>query len=169
VSRKEIFLAIEQGPGFGKPVRDSFRVLGIFIRGQVLLCLILAILYAAAFALLRVPYWYIIAPVGGLACVIPRIGSLIPLGLAVLALDPAEAGMRRIVILLAAWLLIQGIEFFVLMPRLISRPLGLKELPVLAALLFGSLIFGPIGLVLAVPVLAIGTVFWRHLRRRPTR
>jgi predicted PurR-regulated permease PerM len=54
---------------------------------------------------------------------------------------------------------------FVLVPRLIGRPLGLRELPVLAALLVGSLVFGPIGLLLAVPVLAVGMVFWRHWRR----
>ena len=76
--------------------------------------------------------------------------------------------MKSYLIVLGLWLLIQGIEFFVLLPRLISRPLGLKELPVFAALLLGSLVFGPIGLLLAVPVLAIGLVFWRHFRRRPS-
>jgi predicted PurR-regulated permease PerM len=148
------------------PVRDSFRVLGIYVRGQVLLCLVLAALYAAAFWALHVPYWHIIGIAGGLASVVPRIGSLLPLGLAVFSLDFTDAPLSRYLILLGIWLLIQAVEFLVLLPRLVSRPLGLKELPVLAALLLGSLAFGPIGLILAVPLLAVGTVLWRHFRRR---
>jgi predicted PurR-regulated permease PerM len=154
-----------QRSGLRQPLADSIRVLGVYLRGQVLLGLILAALYAACFWLLHVPYWYAIGVFGGLSVVIPRIGSLIPLGLAALALDFTGASLSRYLILLGAWLVIQGLEFLVLMPRLISRPLGLKELPVFAALLLGSLVFGPIGLLLAVPALAVGMVFWRYLRR----
>ncbi len=155
-------------PGLGQPVRDSFRVLGIYIRGQFLLCLILGVLYSIAFWAINVPYWYVIGPLGGVAAVIPRIGSLLPLGMAVVAVG-FHAPLKSDLLVLGLWLLIQAIEFLVLIPRLISRPLGLKEWPVLLALLLGSLIFGPLGLVLAVPVLAIGLVFWRHFRNRPPR
>lgn len=128
----------------------------------------MAALYCAAFWPLHVPYWYIIGILGGVSAVIPRIGALIPIGLAVIALDVRDAPLRNYVFALLAWILVQFIEFFFLLPRLISRPLGLKELPVLAALLLGSLVFGPLGLVFAVPVLAIGLVFWRHFRKRST-
>jgi predicted PurR-regulated permease PerM len=159
-------LSRKSGPSIAKPYWDSIRVLGLYIRGQVLLCLILAALYAAALWSVQVPYWLIIAIVGGLAAVMPSTGSLIPLGLAVLSLDFTDAALRRYLIVLALWVVIQGITFFLLMPRLLHRPLGLKELPALAALLFGSLVFGPVGLLLAVPVLAIGLIFWRHFRSR---
>ncbi len=73
--------------------------------------------------------------------------------------------MKSFLIVLALWLVIQAIEFFVLLPWLVSRPLGLKELPVLAALLLASLVFGPVGIVFAIPVLAVGLVFWRYFRK----
>jgi len=156
-------------PGLGAPVRESVRVLGVYVRGQILLCIILAILYSAVFVWpVYVPYWYVIGILGGCAAIIPRIGAFVPLGLAVLSLDFTVVPLRSYLIVLGLWLLVQAIEFFVLLPRLISRPLGLKEWPVLAALLLGSLVFGPLGLLLAVPVLAIGLVFWRHFRKRPT-
>jgi predicted PurR-regulated permease PerM len=104
---------------------------------------------------------------GGFASFIPGIGSLLPLGFAAVALAFAEAPAAHYLMLLGAWLVILIIEYFVLLPRFIGRPLGLKELPVLAALLLGSLVFGPIGFLVAVPVLAVGTVFWRHIRHRP--
>ncbi len=153
----------------GQPVRESFRVLGVYVRGQILLCLCLTLLYAAAFGAMQVRYWYLIGAIGGAAAVIPRIGSLLPLFLAVLALEWAGAPLKSYLILLGLWLGIQAIEFLVLIPRLISRPLGLREWPVLVALLVGSLFFGPFGLLLAVPVLAIGLVFWRHLRKSSER
>jgi predicted PurR-regulated permease PerM len=63
-----------------------------------------------------------------------------------------------------AWLVVQAVEGFVLQPVLLSKPLGLRALPVFLALLAGSLFFGPIGFVLAVPVLAVTNVFWRYFR-----
>jgi len=152
-------------PGLGQPVRESFRVLGVYIRGQFLLCLILAVLYSIAFWAVNVPYWCVIGPLGGVAAVIPRIGSLLSLGMAIVAID-FHSPVQRYVLILCVWLVIQVIEFAVLIPRLISGPLGLKEWPVILALLLGSLVFGPLGLVFAVPVLAIGLVFWRHFRSR---
>jgi predicted PurR-regulated permease PerM len=149
-----------------KPIRESFRLLGVYVRGQFLLCLALSVLYTLAFWAFQVPYWYLIGALSGFASVIPGVGSLFPLGFAAVALALAESPVNRYLLLLGAWLVILCIEYFVLLPRLIGRPLGLKELPVLAALLLGSLVFGPIGLLVAVPVLAIGTVFWRHLRAK---
>lgn len=149
-------------------MRESIRVLGLYVRGQVLLSLILAVLYSAAFAAAQVPYWYAVGIIGGITAIIPRIGALIPIGLAAIALNFNNAPMRDYLMAIGLWLLIQALEFFVLLPKLIGKPLGLKELPVLAALLLGSLAFGPIGLLLAVPVLAIGLVFWRHFRKPRT-
>ena len=153
----------------GRPVRDSVRVLGLYVRGQIVLSLALIVLYAAAFWALHVPYWVVIAVVGGVAAIVPHIGSLIPLGLAALSLLLAEAPAERFLMVVGLWLLIQLITYLVLMPRLVHRPLGLKELPAFAALLLGSLLFGPIGLLLAVPVLAIVLIFWRYFKVRRDR
>ena len=103
-------------PGLGQPVRESFRVLGVYVRGQFLLCLILAVLYAAAFWIAHVPYWYAIGILGGCFAIIPRIGSLVPIGLAVLALVFIQAPGERYLIVVGLWLLIQLIGFFVLLP-----------------------------------------------------
>lgn len=170
ISRQRVAITLVCNVGtVREPIRESFRLLGVYLRGQFLLCLALSALYTAAFGAIRVPFWYVIGVLSGFASLVPGIGSLFPLGFAAVALALADAPVTRYLILLGAWLAILGIEYFVLLPRLIGQPLGLRELPVLAALLIGSLVFGPIGLLVAVPVLAIGTVFWRHLRRSPRR
>lgn len=147
------------------PVRESFRVLGLYIRAQFLIAGILAILYGIGFALAHVPLWPVIAIIGGLSNLIPRVGSLIPLALVVIADLIGDRNWTHFAIAFIAWVIIQALEGFFITPRLLSKPLGLKPLPVFLALLAGGLFFGPIGVLVAVPVLAIALVFWRYWRR----
>jgi predicted PurR-regulated permease PerM len=145
------------------PFLESVRVLGLYVRAQVLIAALLTVLYAVGFAIARVPLWPLVAVLGGLASFIPRIGALVPLFLAALFILILHWNLTHMLIALAAWTVIQVLEGFFITPRLLSKPLGLGALPVFFALLFGSFFFGPIGMLLAVPVLAVGMVFWRYL------
>ena len=147
------------------PIRESFRVLGLYIRAQFLIAAILAALYAIGFGIARVPLWPVIAIIGGVSTLIPRVGSLIPLALAVIANLIGDRNWTHMAIAFGAWVVIQALEGFFITPRLLSKPLGLRPLPVFLALLAGSFLFGPVGLLVAVPVLAVAGVFWRYLKR----
>lgn len=153
-------------PGIGQPIRDSFRVLGRYVRAQILIGLILTGLYGIAFWIAQVPWWLLIAVIGGAASVIPTIGSLVPIGLAALAIVLSGGSMEQLLIAFIAWILISAIEGFILTPKMLSRQLGLRSLSVFGALLAGSLLFGPIGFLLAAPTLAIGAIFWRYFQAR---
>ena len=148
------------------PFRESAFVLGRYLKAQLLICLILAILYAIGFGLARVPLWWLIAIVGGLSNLIPRVGSLAPLALAALAIGWVNWDLNRFLIAFGAWVVVQALEGFLIMPQLLSKPLGLRPWPVFFALLAGSFLFGPIGLFLAVPLLAVAAVFYRHFETR---
>lgn len=151
-----------------RPIRESFRVLGIYVRAQIAIAAIITVLYAVGFWIAHVPLWPIIAILGGLSSLIPRFGSLIPLALVAIAMIPAYHDLTRLLIAFGTWVIVQGVEGFVLQPILLSKPLGLRALPVFLALLAGGMFFGPIGLLLAVPVLAVANVFWRYFRDRST-
>jgi predicted PurR-regulated permease PerM len=153
--------------GIDAPFRESFRVLGLYIRGQILIAAILTVLYAIGFGVAHVPLWPVIAVLGGLANFIPRIGSLIPLGLVALANLLGDRNLTHLMIACIAWIIVQILEGFFITPTLLGKPLGLRALPVFLALLAGGFFFGPIGVLLAVPILAVGMVFWRHFRSRP--
>jgi putative heme transporter len=152
--------------GRDNPFRESAFVLGRYVRAQLLIAAILAVLYAIAFGIARVPLWWLIALAGGAANFIPRVGSLVPIGLAALTIAWVDWNLNHFLIAFAGWILIQAIEGFWITPQLLSKPLGLKPLPVFVALIAGSLLFGPIGLFLAVPVLAVAVVFYRYFRKR---
>ena len=149
-----------------RPFRESVRVLGIYIRAQIVIAAIVTVLYAIGFGIARAPLWPLLALIGGASSLVPRFGSLIPLALVALALLLAQQDLTHYLIAFAAWVIVQAVEGFVLQPILLSKPLGLKAIPVFLALLVGGMFFGPIGFLLAVPVLAVANVFWRYFRDR---
>ena len=159
----------EEPGSFGNPIRESVRVLGLYIKGQILITGIVTMLYAVGFAIAKVPLWPIVAIFGGLCNVIPKFGSLIALGLAFFASWIGGSDLSHMLTALAAWVVVQGLEGFVLTPRILGTPLGLRPLYVFLALLFGSLLFGPIGLLVAVPALAVANVFWKYYRGQETK
>lgn len=146
------------------PFRQSARVLVLFIRAQIIMAIVDTVLYAIGFGIAHVPWWPVFAVIGGLCSFIPSVGSLIPLSLVAAAMLLGHRGWTDLAIAFGAWLAVQALEGFVLQPLLLSKPLGLRTLPVFLALLAGSIFFGPIGFVLAVPILAVTNVFWRYFR-----
>ena len=148
------------------PIRESVRVLGIYVRGQFMMVGILSVLYAIGFALAHVPLWPVIAVLCAFCYLIPHIGSLIALGIVALTSLLFDSSVSHLVGVFAAWVIIQGLEGFWLTPRILGKPLGLRPLVVFFALLIASFVFGPIGFLLTVPVLAVANVFWRYFRER---
>ena len=152
-----------------EPVVQSVRVLGLFVRARILIAVIQTILFAIGFAFARVPLWPLIAIAGGLASFIPRIGVLVPLVLVAIADLFGGVDMLHWTYAFGVWFVILLFDEFYLTPRLLSKPLGLRPLPVFLALIAGSFFFGPIGFILAVPAVAIAAVFWRYFRDRQTQ
>jgi putative heme transporter len=148
------------------PFRQSARVLILFIRSQLIIAGVEVVLYAIGFAIAHVPWWAFFALVGGCCSLIPSVGSLIPLTLVGATMLIAGRDWTALAIAFGTWIGVQALEGFVLQPVLLGKPLGLRALPVFLAILAGSFLFGPIGLILAVPVLAVANVFWRYFRDR---
>jgi putative heme transporter len=149
-----------------RPFRESVRVLGRYIQAQITIAVVETILYAIGFWIAHVPLWPLLALLGGTFSLVPTFGSLITLVLVAAATLLAQRDLTHLLIAFATWVIVQGIEGFVLQPILLSKPLGLKAIPVFLALLAGGIFFGPVGFLLAVPVLAVANVFWRYFRDR---
>lgn len=158
-------------PGGGKkpvtnPFRESLRVLGLYIRGQVLIALIVTALYAVGFEIAGVPWWLAVAILCGFLNLIPKIGSIIAVLLVLWIAWANDAASGQLITVGVVWVVVQALEGFILTPRILGRPLGLRPFAVFAAILIGSLAFGPIGFFVAVPALAVANVFWRYFRKR---
>jgi predicted PurR-regulated permease PerM len=155
-------------PPVRNPFRESVRVLGIYIKAQVIITAVVTVLYAIGFGLAHMPWFALVALLAGLCNVIPRIGSLIGLALIALVAFFLDMTLMQSLAVFAVWVVVQGFEGFYLTPKLLGKPLGLRPLLVFFAMLAGSSLFGPIGFLLAVPALAVANVFWRYFQERNT-
>lgn len=152
--------------------RDTFRrlfdevgrILETYVRGQLLIALIMAGLYAVGFWLLGVPAWAGIAALAGLLNVIPYVGTVLGLVVAGAFVAAEGNGLWRLGGLVGVFTLVQTMEGYWLTPRIIGTRLSLHPMAVFLGLLIGGKLFGFLGIILAVPVIAISKVFWMFIR-----
>jgi predicted PurR-regulated permease PerM len=152
------------------PFLESGRVLGHYVKSQLLITGIVSVLYSVGFALAHVPLWLLVGILNGLCYLVPRFGSLVGLAILALAGLAGELDTTHWMIAAVVWVGVQAIEGFILTPRILGNRLGLSPFVVFLVLIAGSLVFGPIGLLIAVPLAAVLNVFWRYFRQsRPER
>ena len=138
------------------------RLLAGFLRGQLTICGILAVLYGLGFWALDVPMAMTIGLVSGAIAFIPYVGSATALALAS-AMCLFEHGVGPRLLGVGVWyVLVQNLEGFVLTPRIVGGSVGMHPVTVIVALLIGGNLFGFLGLIVAVPLAAIVQVFVRE-------
>lgn len=141
--------------------------LGGWIRGQIVLCLIIgAAVYVGLFAL-SIPYAIPLAIIGGVLEAVPNIGptvSMIPAAIVGFTISPLHGG---IVVLL--YFAIQQLENYLIVPFVMRKAVGLNPLVTLVSLMIGLKLGGPIGAVLAVPTVLIGQILFPYFYNRSAK
>jgi predicted PurR-regulated permease PerM len=147
---------------------DINRILGGFVRGQLILALAAGILVAVGLLLLGVHLWLIIALFTVFASMIPVFGTYVAAIPAVIAalvtpthLTPV-AGAITVVVL---FVVINELASKVLYPKLVGRALNLHEVVVLFVLFAGLEIDGVVGALFAAPVASVCVITLVHLYR----
>ena len=142
--------------------RDIDQVLAGFVRGQVLVCLILGTFYSVALMLAGLNFGLIVGAIAGLVTFIPYIGALTGGALAIgLALFQFWGDWFQIGIVAGIFALGQFLEGNIITPRLVGKSVGLHPVWLLFALSAFGTVFGFVGMLVAVPVAAALGVFAR--------
>lgn len=139
-------------------------VLGQYLRGQLLVMLILAAFYSIGLALFG---FDLALPVGvftGLAIFIPYLGFGLGLVLALLAGVLQYASWFGVIAVAVVFGVGQLVESLFLTPRLVGERIGMNPLMVIFALLAFGHLFGFVGVLIALPVSALLVVAVRRLR-----
>lgn len=147
-------------------VIDIDRMLSQYLRGQLLVMVVLAAFYPIALTLAG---FEIALPLGlftGLAVFIPYVGFAVGLALALLAAALQFGDLYGIGAVAVVYGLGQILENVFLTPRLIGERIGLHPLAVIFALLAFGHLFGFFGVLLALPASAILAAALRELRHR---
>lgn len=145
--------------------QECDTLLSQYLRGQLVVMLILAVYYAIALTLLGMAGGVAIGVVTGLAIFIPYIGFGVGLVLALMSALLQFGPALPVLGVLAIFGAGQLIESFFLTPRLVGERIGLHPVAVIFALLFFGSLFGFFGVLLALPAAAITLVSLRFLRR----
>lgn len=148
---------------------DQFiGILLTFFRGQIIIALAQGVLFAVGFALVGLPYGIIIGLMLGLLNIIPFLGSIVGLSIALpLAYFSDDGGGLRLALTLTVFAVVQIIEGYLLTPKIMGNRTGLHPgLIVFAVFFWGVALGGILGMILAVPLTAFAVVFWRLLKRK---
>jgi predicted PurR-regulated permease PerM len=159
VAKLENWLPPRHVPTIRAQMHEIDRTLAGFARGQATICLFLAVFYGVGLTAIGLNFGLAIGVFAGLLSFIPYVGSIVGLvlsvGLAYLQFDDWVWVAVTAGIFFAG----QAIEGNILQPKLLGDNVGLHPVWVIFALLAGGALFGFLGLLLAVPVMAmIGVV-----------
>jgi predicted PurR-regulated permease PerM len=138
-------------------------VLSGFIRGQLAVCAILAVLYSIGLYFIGIDLAIAIGTLAGITFIIPYVGTIIGILLSVSMAFLKFHDILHPLLCLGWFCLVQGLEGTIITPKVVGSTVGLHPLVAIVALLIGGQIFGLMGMLLAVPVTAVLQVFLRSL------
>jgi predicted PurR-regulated permease PerM len=142
-----------------KVVRDTWTLidlkLGAYVRGQLLLIGLVAVVLSLAFWAIGEPYWILIGSFAGIVEIVPVIG---PLAAGALAVGAGLTESPRIAIEAGlAVLAMRLLEDYVVMPRVLGDAVGLTPLVVLLSVTSVGILLGGFAVILAIPLAAVAS------------
>ena len=148
-------------------IHEVSEVLSGFVRGQAAVCAILAVFYAIALSLAGLNYGLLIGLIAGALVFIPFAGTLFGLlfagGVAAVQFWP---DYQHVAIVLGVFVFGHLVESNFITPRLVGEKVGLHPVWIIFALLAFGVLFGFVGVLLAVPLAAVIGVLVRFGLRR---
>jgi predicted PurR-regulated permease PerM len=141
--------------------QDINSTLAAYIRAQLTACVFIGVICALGFTLLGLPSPLVLGLIAGVFEFVPLVGPLLVAVIAAIAaLLHGGPFLTLLVLLFLAVLRI--VQDYVIYPRLIGQGIHLHPLAVIIAILSGAELAGVAGIFLAIPVVAILTVSYRH-------
>jgi len=141
--------------------KDVDKVLSGIIRGQLTVACIVGIFVTMGLYFLQLKFAVMIGLMAAIFDIIPYFGPIIGAAPAVLLAILQSPWLTAKVILL--FVIIQQIEGNIIHPKIIGENIGLHPLSVIFFVFVGGEVGGLLGMLLGVPLAAIGKVFVHHL------
>lgn len=149
-------------------VREFVDTVESFFRGQLLIGLIMGVLLALGFTIVGLKFGLIVGLVVGLLNVVPYLGTIVGLAVAVpLAFLQPDGGWDLVGLVLLVKLAVQTLEGWVLTPKIMGHRTGLHPVTIIVSIFFWGTAFGGIlGMLLAIPLTAFFVTAWRLAKQK---
>lgn len=142
---------------------QSAAVVQQYLRGLAVVIVCLWIMYSIGFTLVGVHTPVFFAILCGILEIIPFVGNITGSTLTCLMALSQGGGFKMVVGVLLTYLLIQGIQFYIISPLVMRTQVSIHPLFTIVILFAGDVIWGISGMVLAIPVLGIVKIVCDHM------
>lgn len=150
----------------GKLISAMEVKVGHYIVGQTILCVVIGVLALIAYLVIGLPNAFVLALVAGLLEAVPIIGPLlgaIPAAIVALSIAP-----DKLIWVIVATVVIQQLENSLLVPRVMSKAVGVNPFVTLLALFAFSSFYGIAGAIMAIPIAATIQLVLNYFVFHPT-
>jgi predicted PurR-regulated permease PerM len=162
VAKVDDLLPHKYAPTIREQVQEIDKTIAAFLRGTVNVMLVLIVFYAVALLIAGLPYSLLVAIISGVSIIVPFVGTLVSAGLALgIAYIHSEGGNELVIAVGAIFAIGQVLESYVLTPRMVGKSVGLNPLWIIFGMMAGGVLFGFVGVLLAVPLTAVFGVLIR--------
>lgn len=143
--------------------KESDEALMSFIKGQILVMVLLGMVYAVQLQLIGLKVGLIIGMMAGIASFVPYLGFTLGFIAAIIAgLFQFGVDWVHLLLIIGAFMVGQAVEGYVLQPLLLGDKIGLSPLWVMFAVLAGASLAGIAGMLIALPLAAVLKVLFQH-------
>lgn len=133
--------------------REVDKVLGRFIRGQLIVCSFVGVSTTIVLLIIGVDFAIIIGLIAGIADIIPYFGPIIGIFPAII-FALLKSPMKALWVIIS-FIIIQQLESNVIAPKIVGESVGVHPVVIMLALLIGGSYFGVIGMIFAIPVTVV--------------
>ncbi|HSV95293.1 MAG TPA: AI-2E family transporter [Spirochaetia bacterium] len=157
-----LFWSPEKGEKYNLIAEKLEVEIGHWIRGQVLLMLIVGVLSYLGYVIIGLPYAIALGVIAGILELVPNVGptiATIPAVLVGFSISPAH-GFGALIVSIV----VQQLENNLIVPKVMQKTTGLNPIITLLAIMIGLKLGGPLLAVLSLPVVLSARVILSHIR-----
>ena len=136
-------------------------MLSAYVRGQLTLSVLMAMVTFLGMVALDIPYPLVIGLLAGVMELVPVLGPIIgAIPPALLGLLQSSHVMAQVIVF---YIIVQQLDSHLIMPKVMGHVINVHPVAIIAGVLIGGHLFGILGMMIAVPVLAVLQVVIRHM------
>ncbi|GAB2998280.1 AI-2E family transporter [Cyclobacterium sediminis] len=145
-----------------RAMHDSARVVRHYLNGRLILMVILFVLYSLGMWISGAEDFFLISFIAAFLSLIPFIGNMAGYVLALFIGLLSGGEVYTLVGITTTFLIVQFLDSYVFQPIILGNKVNVHPFFIILAVIIGNAIWGIIGMVLSIPIIAIITVILRE-------
>src|SRR6059058_3662972 len=145
---------------------DVYRMLGAYMRGELVICALIGLVTGIALWIVGVPYSLALGIVAGVTAFIPFIGPFLGALPAVAVAAFVSQSSGKVVVVLVLYFVISNVVYNFISPKVFGDAVHLSPMLIIIAFVVGGYLGGILGLFVAVPVAATLRILFIYAHER---